>query len=197
MRTETITYEIYKFHELLEQVKEKAIEKFRKGHEYHWDKDNQETLKAFESTYPVSVKDWGYGGHHNHISFNMDNLDYDEILEFTDIRLMKWIINNFHDDLFHGKFICANAYPKKRYSKVMMEHAMPTGYCMDEDIRGPIYKFLKQPWIHATLEDLMRDCLQAWVESCGVDHDHCFSDEAIKEIIEADDYEFYSDGTLY
>lgn len=192
-----ISVMVYEFEELPEDVQDKVLDGFRDGDLYVWENENLETLKAFENIFPVKVKSWEYGGR-NYINFNMERFDYDEeILEFTGVRLLKWIVNNYWDYLWKGKFICGDKYPKKRYSKVMFDNCcVLTGYCMDNDILAPVYEFLKKPGDGVTLEGLMNDCLHEWVFACNRDTEYAYSDEGIKETVGINEYEFTVDGKV-
>jgi hypothetical protein len=191
MRTQEIS--IYKFSELPEDTQEKVIEHFREGDQNFWSKENEETLKAFEEFFPVKIKDWEYGVR-NYINFT---LTCDETIEpLTGVRLLKYILNNYGTRLFKPKYL-KHVKGKARYSRINKDTCcVLTGYCIDDDTLQPIYDFLKTPSNSVTLQDLMNDCLHAWVFACRRDYEHAYSDEAIKETIDANEYEFTEEGKL-
>ena len=57
-----------------------------------------------------------------------------------------------------------------------------------------IYNFLNKPSENIDMNDLMNDCLNSWIESCKKDYEYQYSDEAIKEHLEINEYEFDKDG---
>lgn len=160
MHTETTTRDIYTFNELTEEGKQSAIDNWRNmGDDWAWGDENRQSLDTFESEWPVKVTGWEYSlCSHSYINYEMEYIDYDEVLEFTGIRLMKWIVNNYSDVLWSGHWVSGKYYPKERHSRITMDPYMPTGYCMDNDIRQPIYDFLKAPSNHTTIEDILYDC---------------------------------------
>ena len=106
---ETREYKVYKFNELTEEQQEKAINVYRdSGIEYYWHDENAESLKGFCDCFGIDenyVK-YSYGSQGEYISFSMPDYygDDENILKFTGIRLMKYIINNYWDDIFTPVF---------------------------------------------------------------------------------------------
>ena len=164
-----------------------------------WQTENENSLKGFENIFPIKSTNWEYG-YQNFINYKLDTIDYDEVWEFTGIRLLKWLVNNYWNDLFKPKYI-GNLESKKGfhpvYSKCTFDNScVLTGYCLDNDILDPIYNFIKKP-DESTLEDLLYDCLQSWVFACRNDYEYQQSDEYITEEILANEYEFTADGEMY
>jgi len=191
-----IETEVFEFDELSDEAKEMAITGFRED-EYFWGEDDRKTLEEFEKIFPVKVGRWEYGYCHSYINFEMDTWVDNDVLSFTGVRLLKYLVNHYWHNLFKGKFICGDKYPKFRHSKVIFDNScVLTGCCLDMDILNPIYEFLKKPDEHTTLEELMRDCLQSWLSACDNEVEYQNSDEAIIERIEANSYEFTKDGKL-
>lgn len=186
--------EVYEFYELDEQTQEKILNKFRDDpYRYAWDSENRDTLNAFEKVFPIKIKYWSYGGRGEGVNFEM-TCD-DEIENMTGLRLRTYLINNFYDDIFKRKLYWKN-FTKKRASKLFRENScVLTGYCMDDNILDPVYKFIKKP-NGDNFYDLMNDCLQGWVYSCSRDQEYAYSDESIKEDIEANDYRFDANGRI-
>lgn len=194
MREESI--KVYKFSELDPNVQEKVIEQFQQEDWlYSWQDENNETLKAFEKIFPVKVSDWEYGGGRTNIcaKFLIDQ----EHEELTGIRLMKYIINNYGGYLWNRKYL-NHVKGKARYSRIQKEDScVLTGYHMDNYILKPIYDFLKKPKDGVTFEDILRDCLWSWVRACEEDWEYAYSEESIKEMIDANEYEFTVDGKIW
>ena len=64
-------------------------------------------------------------------------------------------------------------------------------------ILNPILDFIAKPDKQSTFEDLLDDCLQNWIFDCNADYEHAYSDEAITDMIQANDYKFTKDGEMY
>lgn len=203
---ETVSINVFSFSELSEWAKQTAIENHR---EYlyengpAWQKENRETLEAFEAIFPIKAKDWEYGDR-NYINYRLDTMDYDEISGLSGVRLLKYLVNNYWNYLYKGKFYSTDGryengkYTyKSRHSKCQFECCCPlTGHCLDYDILEPIMNFMKKP-DSTTFEQLLYECLQSLVYACSRDWEDEISDERIAESIEANEYRFTEDGQLY
>lgn len=184
---------VYTYEELSDSAKEKALYEGRSTLDYSWADENKETLEAFCRIFPVKVRDWEYGGYGRHISHYL-TCD-DDIAGLSGLRLHKYLWNNFRSSLFKGKYYSKAG--KSRHSRIILEACcVLTGYCVDDDILQPVYDFLKKPNNRTTFEDLMGDCLEAWLSSCDADFEAYFSEESMADIFAANDYEFYEDGTF-
>lgn len=199
----TITKEIIllKFAELPEDTQRKVIESFRNDDFFLWVRENADTLKAFERVFPVKVRDYEYGDR-NDINFTISpNSDYgEEIKAFSGPRLMRYLYNNYWLDITSPKIYYHPASPgKKRASRITrtLENCPLTGYCMDNDILDPIFKFLASPSESVTFEDLLGDCLHSWLYACRDDYEYWSSEKGIREDIDANDYDFTEDGEIY
>ena len=71
--------------------------------------------------------------------------------------------------------------------------AMPTGYCVDSDIR---YKFHDEFTQTGDALYAFNEAVEAGFKSIRADMEYQLSDEAIRETIECNDYEFTADGKL-
>ena len=206
MRTEKI--KIYKFNELTDEGREKAIDNYRNsGNDYHFGSENEASLKAFENIFPIKIGNWSYGGDRSDgISFTMQCDD--NIAELSGQRLATYIWNNYRQ-IYKGKYYSSRSIPtgrttppminyKYRYSKCTLEEGYNfTGYCADIYLLKTIYDFMKQPVSTMTFEDLMRECLDEWISQCTKDVEYQNSDENIEETLEANEYEFYETGEIY
>jgi len=203
MRLETTTRKIYKFNELSEEAQGKAIEDHRQfiAEDNPWHDERVDTLNAFEKIFPVKVKDWEYG-YHNFINFEFtEDEDHEEL---TGWRLVAYLWNNYQDKLWKGKYYSTPGYYdenkkyhyKFRHSKIILDNScVLTGYCMDDDILKEIYQYMNKP-DSRNFKELLYDCLQEWVFAANQDYEYQMSDEAIKENIEANEYEFTENGEL-
>ena len=211
----TIRTKIYKFSELSKEAQQAAIENYRsQNSEIFWADENRETLEAFEKVFPVNIKNWSYGGRGEGVYFEM-TCD-DAIEELKGQRLATYIWNNYRSEIYSKKFYngTIRTKPNKyhetnpsapefttwhRYSKIQIEayNCPLTGYCMDNEILDPIYKFLNKPEPHTNFKDLMEECFDSWIKACNADIEYQNSDETIKETIEANDYEFTREGKQF
>lgn len=113
------------------------------------------------------------------------------------VRLLKYLVNNYWNDLYIPKTIWGHNYKTKRKSRVFVTNdCVLTGYYMDYEILQPIYDFLKAP-DNTTLYELMNKCLNGFFKACRDDMEYQLSEEAFAESCEANNYEFLSDGTLF
>jgi len=198
----TIEVNLYKLDELSEKAKEEArFNWLSAGDSDMSSEDNRRTLGAFQSVMPVSVKRWEYGGTPGHVRWEFDNGVSEQVQELRGQRLATYLWNNYKRHLFSGRYY-SKSYQKpdgtygikSRRSKITIEHSCElTGYCVDEDILEPIYKFLEKP-DDQTFGELISECFHSWLKSCEAMWEYEQSMEAFRETCEANDYEFYEDG---
>lgn len=209
MRQETIT--ILKFDELSYEAKQTAIENYRnKDYELAWADENRQSMEEFSKIFPIKVTDWCYGIGGEGVTFRFE-VDHDEVEELSGWRLAAKLWTNYKDDLFKGKYYSSSFRPHpvtkehpagitytKRYSKIFLENScVLTGYCMDDNILGPIYDFLDKP-TNQTFRDLLEDCFHEWIKACNADIEWQNSDEYISgNLVLANEYEFTEDGETF
>ena len=141
---------------------------------YGWHDENRESIEAFAASFGASVKfEYGFSSY-SYADFS--GID-DDILSLSGVRLWKWLNNNGHFDKLDGS--CPF-----------------TGYYMDETLLDPIRQFKAKP-DKRDLEDLLSDCGGAWVKACLKDWEYAYTDEAIHEHLEANEYEFTESGAFY
>lgn len=187
----TIAVTLYKFAELSEEAKEKAINDYRNSNTDFDFKDLWDSKKEAEKFYN-----------------DLHNIEG----EISGARLYTWIQNNFshhwtrpvvyskHTDGTFKKSDWQYKYDciKSRRSRIQtisnLDNCFMTGMCYDIDFMQPIIDFLKKPDKYTTNLDLVvpdgEDIAQAEI-------DYQNSDEAIIETIEANDYDFTAEGELY
>lgn len=177
MRTITITKELYKLDELPADIQEKVILHWRENDHFFWGDEWEQSLNGFCKIAPISKVDWQVGvwGY----TFASCKVDDENIGELSGIRAWKWLANN---GFFDEKLIGGNC---------------PfTGYCGDEDLLDPIRKAKANPASIGSLEELFNDCLHSWAKAYRADLEYWYSDEAIREDIAINDYEFDREGNL-
>jgi hypothetical protein len=190
-------YKVYKFTELSEDAKQKAIQYFREGNDYPWFSECNDSLKGFEKALPIKIRDYSYGEelYRSYIQFEVTD---ENVGLLKGLRLRTWLINNFWNDLGKGKFysLPTGSY-KSRHSKMTKEVSCPfTGYCADEDLIEPIRRFIEKPDKEITFELLIKMCFHSFAKSVASDIEYQNSDEAIIETIEANDYDWTEDGKI-
>lgn len=189
MRTETIS--IYQFSELSDEAKETAISEHREflQREDFWGAERLASYRAAEKLYEDlhNIEETISGG-----------------------RLVAWIQNNLshywerknyiskHED---GKIVNSDwkhkhGSTKKKLSRVFstnnLENCPLTGVCYDYDFLLPIIEFMRKPSSRIDNTDLTIPDYEKIAE-----RDIDFDDDYVIENIEANNYEFNEDGTIY
>lgn len=193
MKEILVKYRVYTIDELSEKAKEKAYNAWLEHWDYGWEKENRDTLKAFEKLFPIKVLDWEYGLYRNYITFEVID---DDIKNLSGIRLLKYLYNNYFNLLFKPKvYHHPKNLKKQRTSKIFYdEDRWLTGYYLDYDILDPIYEFFKNPK-NISFEDLMSRCLNKWVKTCSQDYEYCLSFENFVEESHINNWLYFEDGT--
>lgn len=192
----TITKNVYTFDELSEDAKKKAIEAYKINADYPWNKENRDSLEAFCKLFNVKASDWSYGGYSTPYIILKD-FYLDEDLEWRGEDLKQYLLDNYKNDLWKPKYLGQDENKNPIYSKTEKENSCVfTGYCIDDDILKPIYYFIEKPNDTSSLEDLMQNCLNSWVNSAHDDYEAYFSDESMVDEIKANEREFYESGEM-
>lgn len=183
---------LYKFDELSDDAKEKAREWYRDGLEYPWFQELADSLKGFEKSLPIEIKDYSYGLEANRSYINYEITD-DNIQDLKGLRLRRWLINNFWNALEKGEF--QSTGHKSRYSKMTKKVSCPfTGFCMDENLLDPIRDFINRPNDKETFESLIDECFESFINAISKDIEYYYTDESVDENILANEYEFTENG---
>ena len=144
MRTETRTYEVYNLHELTRESQAKAHSHWAEHCDYGWDKENRATLQAFERIFNIKADRWSYDSCTYWYRFTSHYSEEEDNMKGT--RLLKYLVNNYWEDLYPPKTYWSRNYKKKRKSRVFVsDDCVLTGYYIDYEILKPIYDFLKVP----------------------------------------------------
>jgi hypothetical protein len=207
----TIRTKVYKFNELSEEAKQKAIDSFRNNDiDYsHYSEEITDSAKAVVELFGLK-----FGRRYTDIICS--HID-DDILNLSGIRLYKYLMNHYYDDLFTPKYIKSvdreirgkqfvfkvhKDYKGEPYTQIYskinrVNDGCPlTGVCYDNDILQPVYNFLKKP-DNRTFEELIREIESAISKAYDNAEEWVNSDEFIKEEIEANEYEFTKDGKQF
>lgn len=189
---ETRTYKVYKFNELSDEAKEKAIEKIRKR-EYNagfpWSEEYRQSLEGFAKFFDITLKDWSVGGRGEGVSFDLsENMD-----GLKGVRLYKYLVNNYLNRTKEYKY---SKEKKGQKYNVLAGECFFTGFCADENLLDAIREFCKKPKKDLEARELFEACFWDWIKAYNADSDYQTSDEGIKETIEANDYDFLENGTI-
>lgn len=209
MRTITKTFEVFKFNELSEQAKNYAICHYADTNA--WAYDYEAVLRDFCERFNVIVSKWEVGAYQPIVKTIFVRADPGE--EVCGLRLRTWIINNFWDDLYNGKYFSTAfkqvpvdaEHPtglsyKCRYSRIMQEKRCLTGFCAGYTILDAIHKFLEDGWKnepHKTWEDIVEECVDDFFSEWRSDMEYSMSEDGFEEECEANDWEFTEDGLRY
>jgi hypothetical protein len=176
MRTQTI--EIFTFDELPETIKDRVRDNFRNGGDlWGWQCEHWESGQAFSRIAPIDIIEADFGCGHVYTRWT----DSDEIGDLSGIRAWKWLLNN---EWFEW------ARKNKQGDCTL------TGYCADCLFADAIAEYESNPLGTPELRQVFSEACQAWAYGGRDDLEHAYSNEAIDETIEANEYEFYSDGDM-
>jgi hypothetical protein len=197
-----VTMKVYSVEELSERALERAYYDWCSDSDYPWGEENRKTLLEFEKIFPVEVTDWQYGGCYKYVRFSM-TCD-DEVADLEGFRLAKYIWNNYRHIIYNGKYYSKGKCVDGKYqyvsrrSKINLERECSlTGYYLDYDILEPVYDFIDSPRPNVTFRDLMEECLESWLSTCEDDYNNYYSIDNFIEIANANNYEFYEDGSMF
>jgi hypothetical protein len=207
MRTVTKTYHVFNFSELEPKVQEKVLEKYKRLEDWCWDSTDSDNLteslreKAQEGGFQEGVKvlwslsscqgdgvafDGLYEVTDEFVARHGDDLNYDEQ------RRLHWLIKKFE--------VNARVRNGGRYTHWnSMTYEIECNYedCIDYHMRDEklVIDLLSKlhPLVKREVQDLSREC-----ESTGYDDiNYHYTDEYIKEEIEALGTEYLVDGTEF
>lgn len=199
----TVRTKVYKFSELSDDAKQKAIEWYRRsseGDEYYLYDEAHESVKEFHEIFGTKP------GSRSWLDVRTSHLD-DNLMNLKGLRLQKYIWNNFKDQLFSGKYYSRNGVGsnnyKSRRSNCQIDHSCElTGVCYDESLLQPIYEFLEwklRPSYNSYMdfETLVNDCFASLEKDLEAELQARNEDDYIIEQIECNEYEFTREGRRF
>ena len=135
--------------------------------------DSIESLKGFCNHYDLEL-DYSISivpdrSEHIYISFKNDDVN-----ELRGVRLYKYLVNNYSLD----------------------EDCPFTGFVHDEVLLDDIREFMKKPY-DISFQDLIENCTHKLLKAIHDEGEYIYSDEGLKEMCEANEYEFNEDGSIY
>lgn len=174
----TIEIELFQISELNDKARERAIDAFRNaGDCWGWGAEWWDSAQAFSRIAPIDIWEADYDRRDVTIRWTGG----DAIRELSGLRAWKWLQNN-------GWFAWAE---NERKGACTM-----TGYCGDAPFGDAIAAYARKPLSVPSIEQVFYEAAQAWVCEAADDCEHAYSDEAIAEQIECNEFEFTADGRL-
>ena len=213
METITKTYNLYSFDELSEDAKSCAKDNITNEYWAEWIfSDAHETLVKFCDIFNIDYRNIDYlEPYRNEYTIKQD----EDILNLSGLRLHKYLINNYYNQLFEPKYLkCFDEHKNHRniknhtaqntkkeysfyYSSLKLDNScVLTGMCYDMDILDPIYDFLQKP-NNQDFETLLNDCIYSLCHSVSSEYEATFEDDYISEHCAANDYQFLEDGEIF
>jgi hypothetical protein len=194
----TICKTVFSFDELSEKAKEKALVNFVSSSPFFWSNEWINSIKKGLEAFGSGLKDWSIDfscSAHSYFKIDKPHMENDDL---TGQRLRTWILNNYSHVLYSPKVYRKSWDGKKRMSKVfLIETECPfTGYCGDDVFLKAIREFIDKPCRHTTFNGLLRDCVENAISDACNDYEHQCSVEYFSEHAQANNYEFYEDGSL-
>ena len=198
--TVTNTYKVYTFDELSEEAKEKFIEAERDSEMESIADEFFECMK--EAMYRLNIDiddyqlDYTVSGY---INLHVD----DDAEELEGVRAYTWIVNNLFANVRKNKLYWIESnFDKQRYSNIeskdWMENCPFSGVCYDYTV-----KFAWDYWcaeLKSGLEPSVRDFLDEletqYLKELS-DEYYGFGEDEARDIVEANNYEFLEDGTIF
>ena len=202
-------FKSYQINELSEKAKRTAYEKWLPDSDL-WQADElRATLDEFCKLFDVRCCNWEYDAYNYHYRFEVNIEDGQD--ELSDIRLAKFVWNNYAPYISKGKYYSlwsktevSDRNPncgklKKRYSKVMSEmtNCPLTGVCYDYDILEPIIDCLTYKKMYASYSDLIEDCLDRFFSMAKKECEYAESFEYFIDDAEANSWEYDENGNAF
>jgi len=213
----TIEVKILKFNELSEDSKNKVIKE--------WQNDQNNFDYVFnEAEKPLDKYCDLFNVNYRNIDFlepyrNQYKINIEEtILSLSGPRLMAYLWNNYGKDIVKPKFIGSlktNEYIKHNriksplqpnklgnrfnpyYSGCQFEYSCPlSGTWIDNLLLDCFFNVMTGKDLNSTFEDLINEGINNLCKGLQKEYEYQTSEQAIIEIIEANDYEFTEEGQL-
>lgn len=199
MRTITITRNLYTFDELSTEAQERAID-FLRPDALAWQDEDVDTVRTI-----AEQMGWEYNYHsYDGVSYSVDYWLPDgdgDVGELTGKRAMAYIQNNYINSAERPKQYWSRRYGYDRRSrKSKIFHTINdcpfTGYIMDCCFAEGWNDWQKRFRADLTVQDFLDMVAARLGRDWTQDNEYQVSDEGIRNLIEANGYEFLEDGTL-
>lgn len=182
---------VFSFSELSDTAKEVALNKLRNLDNYGNYDEITASWDKFIEVLPNDYTDY-----------------YDEIMDLSGVRLLKYLWNNYKNVLYKGRYysVKGKVKPHKRiktsgnfqayHSAIQLDNCCTlTGVCYDMDILDPIYNFMAKP-DNTSFKTLINRCKRAYEKAIEDEEEYSQSDEYLEEMAEANDYTFFESGKI-
>ena len=199
---------IYNFEELNEKAKKIAIENVRNERttdQNPWAEENAKSIHAIAEAMECEYEIDSY----NHVNMRFNNYYEEEILTLKGNRAYAYIWNNFIEPNLKSKYICGCFVDKKLhygtvgvnskhyYSKVTKEFNCPfTGYCGDMILWDAWESFKKDFTKDTIVLNFISEVEYTIEKFLDNEDDYYYSDDYIKDVIEAEGIEFTENGDI-
>jgi hypothetical protein len=216
---ELIVTAAYKLDELSYTAQETAYQYYINNHQYDYEIiEIEQTLNAFCDIFCINWKNFDFS-QCCYIDYVI-NLD-ENILNLKGKRLLSYLWNNYHSDLFKGKYLKSKTFEAIPATKHKYQHfklsrrnenvfywctyrsninfeneALLTGNYLDLDILSPIYKILKEYDPNTTFEELIDKCLNNYLSQCNINYKYYYSFDNFVEISGMNEYRYNEQGKL-
>lgn len=204
----TISHNIYKFNELCPEAQEKAIEAMTQCiGSLRAESDSceyRETLKKIEEVFDIKVEKWNVGYPGTFCRWEFTTNRWDDVARSGPKYLLRYV-NAVKPHIESGRYystLCRftdGKYRfKKRCSKVLHSNYYTlTGTWCDAAVDEALRTACDQARRGCCLEDFISDMLSNFFHCWEGDIDSAYSEEYVREELEANEYEFYADGRLF
>ena len=196
MRTVQRTYTLFGIAELEDEVRQRAYTDWlAKGNDYPYASENCDTLEAFCNLFRIVCTNYRYDScTYSYRFYTKHETDTEEL---SGVRLLAYLYNNFHAELYKPKVYWTKDRKKRRRSRISVTCECPfTGVVSDEIILQPFMDFMRSP-DSRNFKELMHDCLENFFRSCRDDCEYCESEEYFTDESHKNNWEYLIDGTLF
>ena len=199
---------IYNFEELNVEAKKKAIENVRDKYtndQNPWAEENVNSIRAITEAMDCDYEIDDY----NHVSLYFDSEYAEEVLSLEGNRAYAYIWNNFIEPNIKPKYICGCKIDGKfhyggvgkgsvsYYSKVTKEFNCPfTGYCADMLLWDAWESFKKDFTKYTNVVNFISEVEYTIGRFLDDEDNYYYSDDYIKDVIEAEEIEFTENGDI-
>ena len=195
---------IYKFDELSADAKERAIDEVRNNSDIWWFVD--EVLNSFSAIGDctgLKLKNYSFSlCNYSYIKLGRPYTCFIECDDITGIRAYKYIVNNFLKNIKYGKFYNKLYYTKNKVYKsktIYNNSCIFTGMYYDNVLidTWKEWKNKLRKTRYISVEDFITLLENNMVDEVMDIANYYDSDAGIIEYINANDIEFYEDGSIY
>lgn len=191
---------VYKIDELkkdIPQAYREAYDKWYGSSEYPYDSEFERVRKFLGVVFSVNITEWDI----DHKSARYDCELWADLLDRKGAKLYGYLMHHHFNDLFRGKYYSTSKKDGSdyisRHSKIMFTHdCVITGCYIDDEILKPIYDFLEKPDPNTSFRLLIQYVVDAWINTYRRDVDDYFTEETFEGQCEANDWEFFADGSM-